>query len=119
MIFTELEPNENFDLRRFRSLPDGHWEAGILRMLFGKHRVRMAPAQSDGWVPIDYWGGSTDQALFLCGFICGICLPLPESISAEELVKIFPVQNDKDLGPGFFQDLYKASDVARGLRCPG
>lgn len=113
MIFEEIEPNENFDLRRFRSVPFGRWEAGIIRMLWGKHRVRLAPAQSDGWVPIDYWGGSRKEAQLLLGYVCGICIHLPESISEKELVKIFPHQNDKDLGAGFFAALRQAGEFVR------
>src|ERR1700738_2890455 len=32
MIFQEVGPNENLDVRRFSSAPFGLWEAGILKM---------------------------------------------------------------------------------------
>jgi len=40
MIFQEVGPNENLDVRRFSSAPFGLWEAGILKMGWGKARVR-------------------------------------------------------------------------------
>src|SRR5258707_6689588 len=99
MIFKEVEPNEDFDLRRFRSEPSGRWEAGVMRMLWGKARVRMALVRENpGWVPIDYWGGDQEAALLLLGFILGVCASLPEGITQEALVEVFPDQNDKELG---------------------
>jgi hypothetical protein len=115
MIFKEIEPNENFDLRRFQSLPSGRWEAGILKMLWGKARVRISLAQNNWWVPIDYWGGDHETALFLCGFLIGICMWLPEAITERELCKILPEQNDKELGPVFWNSLFKAGDEARAI----
>ena len=40
MIFQEVGPNENLDVSRFSSAPFGLWEAGILKMGWGKARVR-------------------------------------------------------------------------------
>ena len=36
MIFQEVGPNENLDVSRFSSAPFGLWEAGILKMGWGK-----------------------------------------------------------------------------------
>jgi len=47
MIFQEVGPNENLDVRRFSSAPFGLWEARILKMGWGKARVRLMPRQ--GW----------------------------------------------------------------------
>jgi hypothetical protein len=113
MMFTEIEPNEKFDLRRFQSLPSGRWEAGIIKMLWGKARVRIALAQSDGWIPIDYWGGDHETAFLLCDLLIGLCMLLPEAITERELCKILPEQNDKELGPDFWNTLFKAGDEAR------
>jgi hypothetical protein len=35
MIFQEVGPNENLDVRRFSSASFGLWEAGILKMGWG------------------------------------------------------------------------------------
>jgi hypothetical protein len=115
MLFTEIEPNENFDLRRVQSLPGGRWEAGILKMLWGKARVRIALAQSDGWVPIDYWGGDHQSSFIILGFLLAILASLPEEIEERDLVRIFPEQEDKDTGPQFWRSLYRASDQARTI----
>ena len=45
MIFQEVGPNENLDVRRFSSAPCGLWEAGILKMGWGKARVRLMPVK--------------------------------------------------------------------------
>jgi len=114
MRFHELEPNENFDLKRFKSLPGGRWEAGILKMGFGKGRVRIAKADNPmGWVPIDYWGGDHEMSLLLLGFVCGLSSWLPETITEGQLCGIFPEQNDKELGADFWDRLFKAADEAR------
>lgn len=116
MIFTEVKPDENFDLKRFRSEPSGRWEAWVLKMLWGKARVRMALVRENpGWVPIDYWGGDQEAALMLLGFILGICMSLPEGITEEALVGVFPEQNEKELGPDFWDSLFLAGDRAREM----
>jgi hypothetical protein len=115
MIFKEIEPNENFDLRRFQSLPSGRWEAGILKMLWGKARVRIALAQSDGWVSIDYWGGDHQNSFIILGFLLAILTSFPEEIEEHDLVGIFPEQQDKDTGPQFWQSLFRANDQARSI----
>jgi hypothetical protein len=115
MMFQQIESNENFDLCRFRSLPEGRWEAGILKMGFGKARVRIALAKSGGWVPIDYWGGDHTSARTLLGNIIGICTPLPEAIKEADLESIFPHQNDKELGADFRSRLFKAGVQVRAI----
>ena len=45
MIFQEVGPNENLDVSRFSSAPFGLWEAGILKMGWGKARVRLMPVK--------------------------------------------------------------------------
>jgi hypothetical protein len=45
MIFQEVGPNENLDVRRFSSAPFGLGEAGILKMGWGKARVRLMPVR--------------------------------------------------------------------------
>ena len=47
MIFQEVGPNENLDVRRFSSAPFGLWEAGILKMGWGKARVRLMPVRGE------------------------------------------------------------------------
>jgi hypothetical protein len=115
MMFSEIEPNENFDLRRFQSLPSGRWEAGILKMLWSKARVRIALAKSDVWVTIDYWGGDHQSSFIILGFLLAILASLPEEIEEHDLVRIFPEQEDKDTGPQFWRSLYRASDQARTI----
>ena len=39
MIFQEVGPNENLDVRRFSSAPFGLWEAGILKMGWGDRQA--------------------------------------------------------------------------------
>jgi hypothetical protein len=113
MRFHELEPDENLDLKRFRSLPDGRWEAGILKMLGRKARVRMVHEDSRGFMEIDYWGGDRDTSILLLGFLIGLCSYLPETITERELAKILPDQNDKELGADFWDRLFKAGDQVR------
>jgi hypothetical protein len=119
MMFNEVAPYENFDLKCFRSLPDGRWEAGLLKMLWGKARVRIALAptddQPDGWLPIDYWGGDHKTASILLGFLLAIMTSLPESIDEDELIDVFPQQNDKDMGPEFWSRLFQAATEARSI----
>ena len=115
MTFEEVEVNENLDLRRFVSLPTGRWEAGILKMLFDKCRVRLTPADNQGFVPIDYWGGDHNTGQFMLGFMIGVCHALPEEITVQELLKFFPEQNDKELGADFWNRLFKGGDAARAL----
>jgi hypothetical protein len=115
MMFQEVAPYENLDLKCFRSLPEGRWEAGILKMGFGKGRVRIAPTASLGFVPIDYWGGDQKNALILLGFLLAILNSIPESIEEEALVEMFPSQADKDTGPMFWQDLFNAAVKARQI----
>jgi hypothetical protein len=115
MMFLEVEPNENFDLRRFGSIPLGRWEAGILKMLWGKARVRLSLAKSDGWVPIDYWGGDHQNAFLILGFLFAILTSLPEEIEEHDLKQIFPEQDNKDTGPEFWRGLYRASHQARSI----
>lgn len=114
MMFREVEADENFDLRRFRSEPGGRWEAGILKMLWGKARVRMSVSGAGACV-LDYWGGDYKTANLLLGFVFGICASLPEGISEEELEEIFPVQEDKELGAFFWDRLFKSGARAREL----
>jgi hypothetical protein len=115
MMFNEVEPYENLDLKCFRSEPAGRWEAGVLKMGFGKARVRIALAlwQSAGYVPIDYWGGDHQSAYLLLGFLLAILTSLPESIEERELVRVFPEQDDKELGPDFWRKLFLASAQVR------
>jgi hypothetical protein len=110
MMFNEVAPYENFDLKCFRSLPDGRWEAGVLKMLWGKARVRIG---NDECVLIDYWGGDHKTALILLGFLLAILTSLPESIEEVDLLEIFPDQNDKDMGPEFWRRLFCAAAGAR------
>lgn len=113
MYFNEIDPNqESFDFRMFESLPMGRWRSGINRMLFGKYQVGIS-LKGSGIYAISYWGGEKETALYLCGVICGICLWLPEKISETDLRAIFPYQRNKDLSDGFFNDLFKASELAR------
>jgi hypothetical protein len=113
MMFNEVAPYENLDLKCFRSVPDGRWEAGMIKMGFGKARVRIAPAQNDGYVPVDYWGGDRKTAYILLGFLLAILTSLPESIEEVDLLEIFPDQNDKDMGPEFWRRLFCAAAGAR------
>jgi hypothetical protein len=83
---------------------------GILKMDWGKTRVRLAPAKGNGYVPIDYWG-DFGQANLVLILVFGICSRLPESISEAELVKLFPEQNDKDPGPAFWKAISEASQT--------
>jgi hypothetical protein len=115
MMFNEVKPYENFDLKCFRSLPDGRWEAGLLKMLWGKARVRIALAENDGYVPIDYWGCDHKTASILLGFLLAIMTSLPESIDQEVLVEIFPEQEEKDTGPIFWRNLFNAAAKAREI----
>ena len=48
MIFQEVGPNENLDVRRFSSAPFGLWDAGILKMVWGKARVRLTRSRGFG-----------------------------------------------------------------------
>jgi hypothetical protein len=115
--FKEVEPDENFDLRRFRSEPVGRWEAGVLKMFWGKARVRMALAAplGAGWVPIDYWGGDQETALLLLGVILGTCAAVPEGITEEQLAGFFPRQEDKELGPLFWGELFGSGVRVRAV----
>lgn len=99
MIFTEIEPNENFDVRRFSSLPQGLWQAGILKMGFGKNRVRLAPTASRGYVPIDYWGGDLAQSNYLLGIVIGTCSLLPETITERRSRRFFLSSSTRSSGP--------------------
>jgi hypothetical protein len=113
MNFIELsKPVEAFDFRSFESVPTGRWQAGISRMLFGKYRVGISLKDSHTYT-VSYWGGETDLAALLCGFLLGICFWLPEEISPQELSMVFPIQDDKDLSADFFNQLFKASDLVR------
>jgi hypothetical protein len=112
MIFDEIEPVEAFDFRSFQSVPLHRWQVGISRMLFGKYRVGISLNGSYTYT-VDYWGGKSDQALLLVGFLMGICFWLPEEISPQELYLVFPIQEDKDLSANFFKGLSKASALAQ------
>jgi len=113
MTFRETKTYENFDLKCFRSEPLGRWEAGLLKMFWGKARVRIALAKGEGWVPIDYWGGDRQHALILLGFLMAILTSLPEAISQVELCRVFPEQEDKELGPAFWRKLFLAAAKTR------
>jgi hypothetical protein len=114
VIFKEVQPNENFDLRRFASEPTGRVEVGALKMLWGKARVRLAlQAEGISFVSLDYWGGEQATALFLLGYIVGICAFLPETIGQAELQDIFPLQHNKELGAEFWSRLYAAGALTR------
>jgi hypothetical protein len=115
MMFTEVAPYENLDLKCFRSLPEGRWELGILKMLWGKARVRIALVENDECVLIDYWGGDHKTALILLGFLLAIMTSLPESIEEVDLLEIFPDQNDKDMGPEFWRRLFLAATEVRTI----
>ena len=115
MIFNEVAPYENLDLKCYRSLPDGRWEIGMLKMLWGKARVRIALADNNGYVPIDYWGGDHKTAYILLGFLLAILTSLPESIELHTLVLIFPQQDDKEMGPEFWRRLFLAATEARTI----
>jgi hypothetical protein len=115
MTFANVMPNENFDLFRFKSGPAGLWQVGIIKMGFGKARVRMALTKSEGFVPIDYWGGDHDSSVLLLGFLMGLSSHLPETITETELLAILPAQNDKELGADFWKRLFQASDKARQI----
>lgn len=109
MMFQEVETYENLDLKCFRSVPGGRWEAGSLKMLWGKARVRIALAKNNfSYVPIDYWGGDHNQALIMLGFLLAALTSLPESIEQHDLVSLFPEQEDKELGPAFWRKLFLA-----------
>ncbi len=96
MIFTELsEPIEAFDFRSFESL-----RVGI--SLKGLHVYT-----------VSYWGGDENMAPLLCGFLLGVCFWLPEEISGQELSRVFPIQQDKDLSADFFGSLNDAGALAR------
>src|SRR5712664_4153361 len=113
MIFTELpEPVEAFDFRSFESLPTGRWQTGVSRMLFAKYRVGISLKGSHTYT-VSYWGGDQSMANLLVGFLMGICSWLPEEISAEDLSRVFPIQEDKDLSPDFFGSLSDAGELAR------
>jgi hypothetical protein len=113
MIFTELsEPIEAFDFRSFESLPTGRWQLGISRMLFGKYRVGISLKGLPVYT-VSYWGGDGNMASLLCGFVMGICFWLPEEISGQELSRVFPIQQDKDLSADFFGSLNDAGELAR------
>jgi hypothetical protein len=112
MIFNEIEPVEAFDLRTFESLPLHRWQVGISRMLFGKYRVGIS-LKGAGIYTVSYWGGDQDMASLLCGFLVGVCFWLPEEISPQELSEVFPIQEDKDLSANFFNQLFKASELAQ------
>jgi len=113
MTFTELsEPIEAFDFRTFESLPTARWQVGISRMLMGKYRVGISLKDSHFYT-VSYWGGEIDIALLLLGFLMGVCFWLPEEISAEDLSRVFPIQEDKDLSANLFKELFKASARAQ------
>jgi hypothetical protein len=112
MIFTEIEPVEAFDLRTFESLPLHRWQAGIIRMLFGKYRVGISLKNSHTYT-VSYWGGDLGMASLLCANVLGICSWLPEEISPQELVRVFPIQKGKDLSTGFLKSLSDAGALAR------
>jgi hypothetical protein len=112
MIFNQIEPVEAFDFRTFQSVPLHRWQAGISRMLFGKYRVGISLNGSHTYT-VSYWGGDQDMASLLCGFLLGVCFWLPEDISPQELSRVFPAQEDKDLSANFFNQLFKASALAQ------
>jgi hypothetical protein len=112
MMFNEIEPIEAFDFKTFQSVPAGRWQTGLSRMFFGKYRVGIS-LKDAGVYTVSYWGGEIDVALLLAGFLMGVCFWLPEEISAQELEKVFPIQEDKDLSANFFNELFKASAAAQ------
>lgn len=65
-------------------------------MIFGA-RVSMG-LNGDSCIELDYCCGQDQDEWFLyLGFICGLCLYLPESIEPEALRAIFPHQTKRPL----------------------
>lgn len=108
MTLEAVKPCEEYDLVCFQSLPLRRWRAGVLKMGWGKARVRIAPVENDGWVPIDYWGGDHESAFLILGFLLAMLNSLPEEIGLQELIECFPEQHDKDTGPQFWRQLFQA-----------
>jgi hypothetical protein len=107
MRFHEVEPDENFPLRKFESTGK-RWEWGLAPMLFGV-RVRVGQV---GWpvCEVDYCcGPNSDEQSFWLGFISGLMMQLPEAITPRELCDLFPRQKikpislDKDCQEALFQ----------------
>lgn len=115
MTLEGVKPCEEYDLVCFQSQPLGRWRAGVLKMGWGKARVRIAPVESGGWVPIDYWGGDHESAFLILGFLLSMLNSFPEEIWLPELMQCFPEQHDKDTGPLFWRQLFKAGARVREL----
>ena len=51
MIFQEVGPNENLDVRRFSSASFGLWEAGVLKMGWGDRQAARStgPLEAFPW----------------------------------------------------------------------
>ena len=96
MNFESVEPDENYPIRKCRSLPEGKWELGLTPMMFGV-RIRASPPGSYG-CSLDYCCGSDqDQIYFWFGFVMALFLMLPEDITQSELERLFPHQNVKPI----------------------
>jgi hypothetical protein len=96
MWFDCTEVDENFPLARFISEPLGRWEWGLVPMLFGT-RIRVGLV-GDGGPTLDYCCGSNRDEWFLfLGLISGHMMWLPEEITPQELLAIFPVQHKRPL----------------------
>jgi hypothetical protein len=95
MTFHEAEPDENFPIRKFEST-NHTWEWGLTPMLFGV-RVRAGLVGSMA-CEVDYCcGPGSDEQMLWLGFLSGLMLQLPESITPAELTKLLPRQTVKPL----------------------
>jgi hypothetical protein len=113
-MFQSVETDENFPIRKMRSLPAGLWEIGLRPMLFGV-RVSMSRTGSQ-FITLDYCAGDDPQMqLILLGFVCGLCVYLPEEISENDLRAIFPKETIKPIWKDkeCLESLFKLGDALR------
>ncbi len=95
MQFTKATSNENFPKGRWIS-ENNVWEIGFLPVLYGV-RVRLGKVGS-ACVDLDYCAGDNlGFALILLVTVINILEALPESITAQQIEKLFPMYEVKPI----------------------
>jgi hypothetical protein len=88
MNFTKAESNQNFPAGRWVS-ENQIWEIGFLPVMYGV-RVKVSLVGSN-WVTLNYCAGADKEfALILLATVTQILMALPESITEDEIHRLFP-----------------------------